>query len=190
MRLWSIHPKYLDRQGLLAVWREGLLAQSVLSKGEYTTCPDCGGYGFGHCIPAHSCCSGICIKCKGTGKIKTPYYMHPQLERFKKKPIESLKNYLYCIYEEAKKRGYNFDAKKINLDHDDWIVDCPNDEYFMEVTQGQLVFEMKHLQKKLKTRCPETWGRNDIEINQCNNKIEAHPLFTIIEGNKEQWERG
>jgi len=30
MRLWSLHPKYLDRQGLLAVWREGLLARKVL----------------------------------------------------------------------------------------------------------------------------------------------------------------
>ena len=30
MRLWTIHPKYLDRQGLVALWREGLLAQEVL----------------------------------------------------------------------------------------------------------------------------------------------------------------
>ena len=30
MRLWTIHPCYLDRQGLLALWREGLLAQAVL----------------------------------------------------------------------------------------------------------------------------------------------------------------
>lgn len=30
MRLWSLHPKYLDRQGLLALWREGLLAQKVI----------------------------------------------------------------------------------------------------------------------------------------------------------------
>lgn len=30
MRLWSIHPKYLDRQGLTACWREGLLARKVL----------------------------------------------------------------------------------------------------------------------------------------------------------------
>jgi len=30
MRLWTVHPKHLDRQGLLAVWREGLLAQKVL----------------------------------------------------------------------------------------------------------------------------------------------------------------
>jgi len=30
MRLWSLHPEYLDRQGLLALWREALLAQAVL----------------------------------------------------------------------------------------------------------------------------------------------------------------
>lgn len=31
MRLWSLHPKYLDSQGLVALWREGLLAQAVLA---------------------------------------------------------------------------------------------------------------------------------------------------------------
>ena len=31
MRLWSIHPKYLDAKGLVALWREGLLAQKVLA---------------------------------------------------------------------------------------------------------------------------------------------------------------
>ncbi len=30
MRLWSIHPKYLDPQGLVALWRESLLARAVL----------------------------------------------------------------------------------------------------------------------------------------------------------------
>ncbi len=30
MRLWSLHPKYLDPQGLVALWREALLAQKVL----------------------------------------------------------------------------------------------------------------------------------------------------------------
>jgi hypothetical protein len=33
MRLWSLHPRYLDRQGLLGVWREALLAQAVLQGG-------------------------------------------------------------------------------------------------------------------------------------------------------------
>jgi hypothetical protein len=31
MRLWSLHPKYLDPQGLVALWREALLARAVLS---------------------------------------------------------------------------------------------------------------------------------------------------------------
>jgi hypothetical protein len=30
MRLWSLHPAYLDSKGLVALWREGLLAQNVL----------------------------------------------------------------------------------------------------------------------------------------------------------------
>jgi hypothetical protein len=30
MRLWSLHPKYLDARGLVALWREALLAQAVL----------------------------------------------------------------------------------------------------------------------------------------------------------------
>jgi hypothetical protein len=33
MRLWSLHPQYLDRAGLTALWREGLLAQKVLHGG-------------------------------------------------------------------------------------------------------------------------------------------------------------
>lgn len=30
MRLWSLHPTYLDSKGIVACWREALLAQSVL----------------------------------------------------------------------------------------------------------------------------------------------------------------
>ncbi|MDQ2986233.1 MAG: pyrimidine dimer DNA glycosylase/endonuclease V [Armatimonadota bacterium] len=30
MRVWTLHPKYLDPQGLVALWRETLLAQKVL----------------------------------------------------------------------------------------------------------------------------------------------------------------
>ena len=31
MRLWSLHPRYLDAKGLVALWREGLLARAVLA---------------------------------------------------------------------------------------------------------------------------------------------------------------
>ena len=30
MRLWSLHPRHLDAKGLVALWREGLLARAVL----------------------------------------------------------------------------------------------------------------------------------------------------------------
>ena len=32
MRLWSLHPVLLDRIGLVALWREALLAQAVLTE--------------------------------------------------------------------------------------------------------------------------------------------------------------
>ncbi|CAM5779485.1 pyrimidine dimer DNA glycosylase/endonuclease V [Cellulomonas persica] len=38
MRVWSLHPAHLDRIGLVAGWREGLLAQAALRRPE-------GGYG-------------------------------------------------------------------------------------------------------------------------------------------------
>ena len=30
MRIWSLHPKYLDSKGFVALWRETLLAKNVL----------------------------------------------------------------------------------------------------------------------------------------------------------------
>ncbi|MDI6747818.1 MAG: pyrimidine dimer DNA glycosylase/endonuclease V [Rhodocyclaceae bacterium] len=30
MRLWTLHPRYLDARGLVALWREARLAQAVL----------------------------------------------------------------------------------------------------------------------------------------------------------------
>ena len=32
MRLWTLHPSHLDSQGLVAVWREALLAKAVLRR--------------------------------------------------------------------------------------------------------------------------------------------------------------
>ena len=33
MRLWTLHPTHLDAKGLVALWREALLAQKVLRGG-------------------------------------------------------------------------------------------------------------------------------------------------------------
>ena len=80
MRLWSIHPKYLDTKGLIALWREALLTKHVL---EVNT---------------------------------IGYKNHPQLIMFKNSidPIYFINKYLFFVWQEAKKRGYNFDDSKYN----------------------------------------------------------------------------
>lgn len=141
MRLWSIHPKYLDTKGLVAVWREGLLAKAVLE-----------------------------------GNTRG-YINHPQLTRFQgyENPINAINLYLWYILEESKLRGYNFDDSKI---------DKPHGSICLNVTDGQLYYESRHLLKKLKIRSP-------IHYNKLLNldDVSPHPIFTIIPGPIEDWEK-
>jgi len=195
MRLWSIHPHYLDRQGLLAVWREGLLAQKVLIQGEYKLCSCINGVvrKFIDVSPVGKHRWGYvkCRNCKGTTKIKTPYYNHPQLLRFKqcKNSIRTINYYLRKIWEESVKRKYNFDINKIK------------DVYAVEeltVTTGQLEYEFKHLQNKLFERNKKQYIKNKKYISKYNlkwgivcdvKKIEPHPLFKVVKGDIESWEK-
>jgi hypothetical protein len=140
MRIWSLHPQYLDTKGLVALWREVLLAKKVL-----------------------------------LGETKG-YKHHPQLIRFKhaKKPIDAINRYLSCVYEEAVKRGYNFDKLKIDK-HDEKIK--------LTVTSGQLDYELRHLLSKLKIR--------DIKKHEKIQQIkkpQCHPIFQEVKGEVEIWE--
>ncbi|MFI5187968.1 MAG: pyrimidine dimer DNA glycosylase/endonuclease V [Chitinophagales bacterium] len=141
MRIWSIHPKYLDSKGLVAVWRETLLAKTVLKN-----------------------------KTKG-------YKNHPQLHRFKesKKPLHCINQYLVEIYKEAEKRNYSFDKSKIKKDFK---------RSTLTVTTGQVDFEIRHLKRKLKLR-----DRKKLKEIMLVRKFESHPLFKIIEGETESWEK-
>lgn len=141
MRLWSIHPKYLDRIGLLALWRESLLAQKVL-KGET----------------------------KG-------YKHHPQLLRFKAHldPVCAIAMYLQDVWEESKRRGYDFDMGKIG--NFSVIEKIP-------VTRGQLKYEFEWLCCKLKNRSHQKY----LEL-LCSREIECHPVFEVIDGEVEEWEK-
>ena len=141
MRLWSLHPKYLDPQGLVALWRESLLAQAVL-RGE-----------------------------------TRGYRNHPQLERFKNsaEPLAAISCYLKGIHEEAVMRGYAFDQSKIKP---------ALNKHALAVNRGQLQHEWMHLLSKLKVRNPELFQKwRNIEA------MDTHPLFTVIEGDVEPWER-
>ena len=141
MRLWSIHPSYLDTKGLLAAWREGLLAYHVLS-----------------------------------GRTKG-YTSHPQLSRFRahEKPLEAIVCFLHAIVDEADRRGYHFDRSKLPP-----ITTVPQ----IPVTRGQLRYETFHLKNKLQVRNPELY--KNIEKIEC---LECHPLFIVIDGEIEQWEK-
>lgn len=144
MRLWSLHPRYLDRQGLVAGWREGLLAQAVL-----------------------------------LGRTKG-YTSHPQLERFRscEDPPAAIGAFLTAIAIEAAARGYKFDSTKINR-HDG--------NTRLTVTDGQLDFERRHLLAKVKARNPEDTARIALLSSQSSD---AHPMFDVIPGAVETWERG
>ena len=140
MRLWTLHPRYLDTKGLVAAWREALLAQKVLSG------------------------------------LTSGYTHHPQLIRFRlhPQPIVAIGALLTGIAEEANRRGYQFDVAKIlNSGRGDRI----------EETEGQLLFEWIHLQKKLEKRAPA--------LHQQFKNIktpEPHPLFRIVPG-EIRWEK-
>jgi hypothetical protein len=109
MRLWTLHPKYLDARGLVALWREALLAQPIL---------------------------------RGATR---GYKHHPQLQHFSESahPPAALAAYLAAVHEEAVRRGYRFDASKIG---------ARRIRGKMTETRGQLLFEWRHLKRKLKRR--------------------------------------
>ena len=129
----------LDRVGLVALWREGLLAQKVL-----------------------------------LGQTKG-YRFHPQLERFRasENPVAAISTYLWAVLDEARLRGYNFDASK--------IATKPN-AITIPVSLGQLSFEYGHLKRKLrlrdKARCRTLTGTKPL----------PHPMLRVIPGPIESWE--
>jgi hypothetical protein len=141
MRLWSLDPALLDRQGLTAAWREALLAQKVL---------------------------------RGATR---GYRHHPQLERFRgcQAPVPAIASFLDGIADAADARGYRFDRNR--------IVDGPRLGATIDVTAGQVAFEWEHLLAKLALRSPDEHARIRDEAPS------THPLFRVVEGGIEPWER-
>lgn len=141
MRLWSLHPRYLDPQGLVALWREALLARAVLQ-----------------------------------GKTRG-YRHHPQLTRFHSHgaPRSAISAYLGAVHDEAARRGYSFDVRKIG----------PRRKVAaITVTRGQLDFEWGHLLRKLSRRSPEHYRRwSKLRSPEC------HPMMRCRRGDLEPWEK-
>ena len=140
MRLWSIHPEHLDPRGLVALWREGLLAQAVLKQAT-----------------------------KG-------YRHHPQLARFREQssPVSFIAEYLKAVHAESVERRYRFDATRIAPGGTAEQIELP---------QGQIDFEWRHLRKKLEARAPK-WLEG-----QAASPPRVHPLFRVVPGGIADWER-
>lgn len=141
MRLWTLHPKYLDPPGLTGLWREALLAQRVL-RGETES-----------------------------------YRNHPQMDRFEAQPdpVACIGSYLEGIYRESLRRNYSFNAELVGPERTD---------HRIETTAGQLEYEWQHLLGKLERRAEDRYE----ELVDLENP-EAHPLFEIVPGDIEPWER-
>ncbi|MBL3686029.1 pyrimidine dimer DNA glycosylase [Leucobacter zeae] len=146
MRVWSLHPAHLDRMGLLACWRETLLAQAVLA-----------GRTAG-------------------------YRNHPQLERFRAQadPLATVGAYLSVVSEAARDRGYRFDASRILLPPVGGQASVTPE---IAVTEGQIAYEWEHLGRKLLARSPEYAALWE------DGSPTPHPLFRVVPGDIESWER-
>ncbi|MEJ6555774.1 pyrimidine dimer DNA glycosylase/endonuclease V [Microbacterium esteraromaticum] len=105
------------------------------------------------------------------------YTRHPQLERFRAQsdPLGSVGAYLSAVADEADARGYRFDRTRI-LRPGPAAVRIP-------VTDGQLALEWQHLGAKLDQRSPADAVRWRAATPS------AHPLFAVVPGPVEAWER-
>ncbi len=141
MRLWSIHPKYLDPTGLVALWRESLLAQKVL-----------------------------------LGQTRG-YKFHPQLQRFHAcpDPVLTIGCYLNEILKEADRRGYRFDRSKVVRSGA-----CGK----LKVHRGQVDYEWELILGRLERRAPNVYAMHKMLVSP-----RPHPLFQIVPGGIEDWER-
>ena len=86
-----------------------------------------------------------------------------------------LDTYLAAICDEAGERGYRFDRSKLGR---------TRSRARLTVTRGQLKFEWRHLLRKLKKR-----NRARYRLARAIEDPEPHPLFRVVAGRVEAWER-
>jgi len=83
--------------------------------------------------------------------------------------------YLSRVLDEARERGYEFDASKIKYRK------CRHSS--VAVTVGQIEHEWEHLLGKLKVRDPSWWRTH------CQNQPIQHICFYVVPGPIADWER-
>jgi hypothetical protein len=99
------------------------------------------------------------------------------LERFRRaeRPAAAIVTYLWGVHREAGERGYRFDVPKIAGN---------TGGVSLQVTRGQLAYEAGHLRRKLLRRDPAR-----LERLRTREGLRPHPMFVVIRGGIEPWER-
>ena len=167
MRLWSFHPKYLDAKGLVALWREGLLAKAVLegkTRG-YTHHPQLVRFRE-HPDPLGAIQAYLRVVLEEA--TRRGYKFDPEKVGGGEKEVErqhkSVNGPPHKLKGPQEMEG-NLHVTPILL------------------TSGQLAYEWDHLLQKLKTRDPVRYQRL-----KHLSAIDPHPLMRLTPGPTASWE--
>lgn len=172
MRLWSLHPQYLDAAGLTAAWREALLAQKVLAGATrgYRHHPQLERFRRGSALAAGGALTG--------GPSPADWTALPTGERPATGdaawPGDLIVAYLHALADEADARGYRFDRSLVDGVRPSTVR--------VEVADGQLAYEWDLLRAKLAARSPEVLARWGVVV------VHPHPCFVVVSGPVADWE--
>ncbi|MCE7699210.1 MAG: hypothetical protein K8E24_010480 [Methanobacterium paludis] len=89
-------------------------------------------------------------------------------------PVVAIDTYLLNVYKESQLRGYKFNRGKIG---DKFT------NYKIEVTRGQILYELEHLKRKLDVRDHVRY----LELENLDIPL-INPIFKVVEGDVEPWE--
>lgn len=196
MRLWSLHPSLLDRQGLMGLWREALLARHVLlglTKG-YTKHPQLNRF-RSHPDSLLAIDFYLAIVCQEGRRRGYNFDMtkFQSIEEIKK--IDS--NYLKMKRGEGEKNNEELERRErdekekedFNLINHKEFSPLPCNIHSISVNNEQVNYELIHLRKKLQSRNPSLLS--DSKYNYPSRSLTSllHPLFYIVPGPIEEWER-
>jgi hypothetical protein len=160
MRIWSLHPRFLDRQGLLGLWRETIQAKNALLD------------------PQHS-----------SNVYHERQLRRFRSHETKKSAIICIAKYLHCVADEMILRDYRPSLNLIPYYTEEGLYDDYTPNYIIPVTSGQIEFEIQHLKAKLiERKAPELLLLRLTTIRQLFY-TQLNPIFKEVGGDIEPWEK-
>lgn len=201
MRLWSLHPSYLDAKGLVAAWREALLAQKVLAGATHgyrqhpqlvrfrdTDEPRAAMSAFLRGIHREATARGYTFDVEkiirgpllaGEAELTEPGPDWIDVPESASSPAPATA----AVGEDAaparpraasapERAQATADTRTVPL---------------IPVRQGQLDYEAELLTFKLRLRAPKLVSRLEADLR--NARLEIHPRFTTVPGGIEPWEK-